>query len=349
MNILRRLLIGVVWMALACGSVLCMPELQIVMNENALEQCELSEEYVAEGSDKEKYVTSVEQLLGLVTQEFYKQIDDDWKLNDRERKALFLANRVITMYRSVDYSQADNVWMWAEAADCAVWQYAKENKMKYDTAVYDLHHALSYAGYSGHTQFCMNQWAWYMIVIYTYDAAMQYKELIGLIEDQKLQKLVREEFNAWFEWADAQFFTNVYFTHGADRYSALPLDYMDFYHCLLNNRLAVLAIEEDILVKNKAYTQKGKTVTSKEWSSWLTKNGYRDGMSADFNLDDPYDTDFPALNKHHTEKWIAVRQSVSHYLGNEKGKGLSYDKLTADIHACVIGRLKPFAKCETNN
>ena len=89
------------------------------------------------------------------------------------------------------------------------------------------------------------------------------------------------------------------------------------------------------------YHQKGKTVTRKQWSQWLDEQGYKDGMSPEFNMGDPTQTDFPALIKVKTERWLAARQAVATYLGDKKEPGKSYDNLTADIHACIIGKLKP--------
>ena len=67
-------------------------------------------------------------------------------------------------------------------------------------------------------------------------------------------------------------------------------------------------------------------------------------MSPDFDMDEPTETDFPALIKDKTEKWLAARQAVAQYFDDKKGKGQSYDFLTADIHACIIGKLKPLVQ-----
>lgn len=304
---------------------------------------QLEEEDMEEGFSP---VTTMEELLAIEPQSYYGPIYEDHEVSTREEEALGLANRVITMYNAIDYSEADNVWMWAEAVDHVVRDYAKENKMKYDTAVYDLHEALSYFGYAIQSQSSMNTWAYYLTAIQTYDAAAQYKRLIDRISDVRLKTLVRAEYNAWFEWMDAQYFTNTYYTHAKDHYSALPLDFWAFHKYHTDNRLATLEVEENVLVKGRSYRQRGRTVTGKEWNKWLEKQGYREGMSPDFNMDEPTETDFPALIKDKTEKWLAARQAVAQYLDDKKGKGQSYDFITADIHACIIGKLKPLVEME---
>lgn len=341
----NRIQLGVIVCTLMLGA--CGHGPKHLHSEDTMEQKESTESLEEEVLEEEQYkVSSMEDLLALETQEYYGPIYEDREVSAREEAALELANRVVTMYNAIDYSEADNVWMWAEAVDQMVWDYAKENKIKYDTAVYDLHEALSYYGYDVKTQSSMNAWAYYLTAIQTYDAAVRYKQLIDHITDPWLKTLVRAEYNAWFEWMDAQYFTNTYYTHGADHYSALPLDFWAFHEYHTNNRLAVLNMEEEVLVKGKSYRRRGRTVTGKEWLKWLEKRGYHEGMSPDFNMDEPTDTDFPALIKEKTEKWLAARQAVAQYLGDKKGKGQSYDFLTADIHACIIGKLKPLVKME---
>lgn len=287
----------------------------------------------------------IEALLALEPESFYEPISElEESYTPREEAALALANRVITMYASIDYSQADSVWLWGMATEKVVMQYARENRMQRDSAVYDLHEALQYYGYDAHTQSTMNEYAQYLTVIQTYDAVARYCLLLSKIEDKQLKKLIRAEYNAWFEWMDAEYFTNVYHTHGADRYSMLPLEFNDFHKCYTDYRLAKLDIEEDILVNDKSYLQRGKTVTAKEWQDWLSEQGYCEGMSPEFNLEEPLETDFPALIKDKTERWLAARQAVSMYLGEKTGKGLSYDRLTADIHASIIGTTEPILK-----
>ena len=329
----------------ACSAVSCGHKQQTTFSEDSL----TTEKQAIEDTlhyDEMSSLTSTDELLALETEVYYGQIDEEQKPTKREEMALSLANRVVTMYTSVDYSIADNVWLWAEAVEQVVRQYAKDNKMKYDTAVYDLHEALSYYGYDIQTQLSMNERAYYLTVIQTYDAAVRYQRLIDHIADPRLKTLVRAEYNAWFEWMDAQYFTNTYYTHGNDHYSALPLDFWAFHKYHTDNRLATLDIEEDVLVEDKPYQQKGKTVTGKQWRTWLDKQGYREEMSPEFNMHEPLETDFPALIKDKTEKWIAARQAVAQYLGDKKGKGQSYDFITADIHSCIIGKLKPLIKME---
>lgn len=96
-----------------------------------------------------------------------------------------------------------------------------------------------------------------------------------------------------------------------------------------------------MLIHNIAYHQQAETVSTKQWRSWLDEQGYREDMSPDFNMDDPLKTDFPALIKDKTERWIAARQAVANYLDISETCGQSYDNLTADICACIIGTLKP--------
>lgn len=308
---------------------------------------ENEDDYMVEDAEEEvSQVVIKEALLALEPEEYYEQIYEDMVPTPREEKALKLANRVVTMYFSIDHSVPDHVWLWAEAVEQVVRNYAKESRLKYDTARYDLHEALSYYGYDIQTQSSMNTYAYYLTAIQTYEAAVRYQQLIDRIEDTQLKKLIRAEYNAWFVWMDAQYFTNTYYTHGNDHYSMLPLDLWSFHKYHTDNRLAVLNVEEEVLVMGKNYRQRGKTVTGKQWRTWLEEQGYREDMSPDFNMEEPTESDFPALIKDKTEKWIAARQAVAHYLGDKTGKGQSYDNLTADIHACMIGKLKPLVKME---
>ncbi len=291
--------------------------------------------------EKRSPATTMDELLELETHEYYKPIDEDTKPTAREAAALRLANRVATMYESTDNTNADYVWMWAEATDRVLQQYAKENNMRYDTAVVDLHEALAYFGYDCHYQWSMNTNAYYLTIIQTYDVTIQYKRLVERITDAKLRGLVRAEYNAWFDWQFARCFTNTYYTHQDDSYSMLPLDLWAFHKHNTDNRLEALQIEKDVLTSGKVYRQRGKTVTSKQWSQWLDEQGYKEGMSPEYNMEDPTQTDFPALIKVKTERWLAARQAVAAYLGDKKEPGKSYDNLTADIHACIIGNLNP--------
>lgn len=255
--------------------------------------------------------------------------------------ALELANRVVAMYTSIDFSMADNVWAWAEATDTVVQQYADDNCIQYDTAVVDLHQILERLGYTIESQWSMNTYEDYMTVIRTYDAVMAYKRLINDLTDMELKQLVRAEYNAWFEWIDAEYFTFVYGVHGNDRYTMLPLEYGEFHSYHTENRLEALRVERDILTQGKTYRQQGQTVTVEQWNQWLDEQGYQEDMSPDFNMDEPTETDFPALIKDKTERWLAARHAVSAYLGTKKARGQSYHNLTADIHACIIGTLNP--------
>ena len=301
----------------------------------------------SESTSLEGDEAKIAALLKLEPVSYYEPISE-WEetYTPREEAALALANRVVTMYTSIDYSQSDSVWLWGLATEKALMQYTRENRMQQDSAVCDLHDALHYYGYDAHTQYTMNENAQYLTVIQTYDAVARYRLLLSKIEDEQLKRLIRAEYNAWFEWLDAKYFTNVYHTHGADRYSALPLDFHAFHEYYTENRLAMIDIEEDILMNDGSYQQRGKTVTTKQWKDWLNEQGYHEGMSPEFNMEDPVDTDFPALIKDKTERWIAARRAVSFYLGEKTGKGLSYDRLTADIHASIIGMIKPILNIE---
>lgn len=272
---------------------------------------------------------------------FYNPICEYIEMTARDTAALELANRVVGMYTSIDYSVADNVWTWAEATDTVVWQYAEGNSIQYDTAVVDLHQILARLGYAVESQWSMNTYEDYMTVIRTYDAVMAYKRLINDFTDMELKQLVRAEYNAWFEWIDAEYFTFVYGVHGNDRYTMLPLEYGEFHSYHTENRLEALRVERDILTQGKTYRQQGQIVTVEQWNQWLDEQGYREDMSPDFNMDEPTETDFPALIKDKTERWLAARHAVSAYLGTKKVRGQSYDNLTADIHACIIGTLNP--------
>lgn len=331
-------LTGLLLVALAIGTTACSHRAESVSADTAgivdtVETMEVGEEW--------PLVTTEEELLALQPEEIYGPMFEDQELTPHAAQALALANRVVTMYVSVDYAEPDNVWMWAEATDKVVRQYADEHGVRYDIAVRDLHEALVYLEYDAHSQWSMNTNEQYLTVIRTYDVVMAYRQLIDRIADRELKRLVRAEYNAWFKWFDAEYFTFVYGVHGADSYSMLPLEYGEFHSYQTDNRLAALRTEQKVLTQGKIYRQRGTTVTGKQWRDWLDAQGYREGMSPDFNLDEPTATHFPALLKDKTERWLAARQAVATYLGDKQGPGQSYDALTADIHACIVGRLKP--------
>ncbi len=316
-------------------------------NDNYNDSIGCNEETTTDTIEEEVYlkkVSTMGELLEVEPMTYYEPIYEDEELTAQDEKILELANRVITMYAHVDYSNPDTVWMWAEATDKVVRQYAKSNKIEYDSAVHVLEDALEYFCYDVHSQSSMNINAVYKTTIRAYQAVMAYKQMIDKIADKELKRLVRAEYNAWFEWFDAEYFREVYYVHGKDSYSMLPLEFGSFNKYQTDNRLTTLRIEQEVLVNGKSYRQKGKTVTSKQWHKWLDEQGYEEGMSPEFNMDNPYMTDFPALIKDKTERWLAARQAVATYLGDKKGPGQSYDNLTADIHSCIIGQLKPLVK-----
>ena len=342
------LVFAVASLAVACGHKTAQKTTEEMADKTILEDSDVfgeeTEENEAEDSDRIVRVTTLEALLALDAKNYYGSIQEDMELSEREMHAMAMANRVVTMYSSVDYSDADMVWMWADAVEHVLNQYAKDNRMKYDSAVYDLHNALSYYGYDVMWQSSMNVMSYYLTVIYTFDVVSRYRHLIGKLTDEKLKKLIRAEYKAWFGFSDAQYFTNVYHAHAGDSYSALPLDLGDYHKYLMYNRIAVLNVVEEVLVNNKVYRQRGKTVTGKQWRKWLDEQGYDKGMSPEFKMNEPEKTDFPALIKDKAERWLSARQAVAAYMGTQNGKGRSYDNLTADIHACIIGSLKPLVR-----
>ena len=112
------------------------------------------------------------------------------EMTARDTAALDLANRIVGMYTSIDFSVANNVWAWAEATDTVVQQYADNNSIQYDTAVVDLHQILERLGYTYESQWSMNTYEDYLTVIRTYDAVMAYKRLINDLTDMELKHLV---------------------------------------------------------------------------------------------------------------------------------------------------------------
>lgn len=198
--------------------------------------------------------------------------------------------------------------------------------------------------YSSLTQYEMNMQSYFEAAVESYQTYEAYRQWISDVP-AKLKELAEVEFVAWHDFNEVRFEFWRDVTYNQEWYSMKPMEIEFYYAVLTMNRRAELAVERDIILRNKPYRQLGKTVTTRQWEAWIAERSVP--MDADYLQETDEEGEYMpseatiqrcVKNLRDTfQKWLAARQAIAAML--PEGQGKSYDNLTADMHARIIETL----------
>lgn len=287
----------------------------------------------------------------------FEQAEEDPELAERcmataeDSAAMRLANRFIRMSSLVNTNgNANDKLQWAVAVNTVLDSYREEMPgIPSDSVLNEIEDVLE--RFTSYTQMEMNFQSYVYATIEYYRTIEAYRKL--LLEVPTNQKpLIQEEYEAWHDLNEARFafWENVSFER--EWYSMKPMIINGYYANLSANRRAELDVERGIVLKGKTYSQKGKTVTTSQWEKWIKEHSVPEDI--DLLRESKYDDLIPSDSlvaervktlKSSFARWLAARQAIAAALPKAQGK--SYDKMTADIHCRMIGKLPDFIPFET--
>jgi hypothetical protein len=267
----------------------------------------------------------------------------EYMATHRDSAAIRLANRFMRMWYLVNKNgKANDKLQWATAVNSALdtFRVAVPGLPK-DSTLNEIPRVVG--RFSSLTQSEMNFQCYLDAKIDYYQTIEAYKQWLQAVPSN-IKTLAQKEFEAWHDLNDARFALWEDVSYRREWYSMKPMEIEGYFQNLSMNRRAELEIERDIILQNKPYQQKGKTVTAKQWEQWITENSVPEDI--DF-LKEMKDFDYIPSDslvsvrvnalKSTFSQWLAVRQEIAEALPEEQGK--SYDNLTTDMHSRFIGRL----------
>lgn len=281
--------------------------------------------------------------------EAYPEFRDEFIATRRDSSVMRLANRFMRMnYLVSNNGDAADMLEWAVAVNTILDAFCQEESVaSRDAALDEMMGRLE--KFSSLKQSEMNFMCYVSASVEYYRTIESYRQWLEEVPSE-WQALAREEYEAWKDLNDARFslWLDVSFTQ--TWYSMKTMDIEGYYEYLAVNRRAELDLERDILLKGKTYRQKGTTVTTKQWEDWIAKSSVPDDIDSltdleDENLlpDEKVVAERVGALRRSFSRWISARQDIASALPGEQGQ--SYDRLTADIHARMIGTLDPLVEC----
>ena len=279
----------------------------------------------------------------------FEEAEENPELADRcfataeDSAAMRLANRFMRMSNLVEMNgNAKDKLEWAAAVNTVLNAYREEMpEIPSDSVLNEIEDVLD--RFSLYTQMEMNFQTYVHATVEYYRTIEAYRKLL-LEVPTNLKPLIQEEYEAWHDLNEARFafWNDVSFEQGW--YSMKPMIINGYYENLSANRRAQLDVERGIILEGKAYRQKGKTVTTNQWEQWIKENSVPEDI--DLLRENGYDDLIPSDSlvaervktlKSSFARWLAARQAIAAALPEAQGK--SYDKMTADIHCRMIGKL----------
>ena len=264
----------------------------------------------------------------------------------RDSCAMRLANRFLRMHYLVyNNGKAQDKMQFAVAVNTIVDNFhAEMPELPRDSVIGEVSRVVS--KFSALSQVEMNLESYIDAALDYYLTIDAYRQWLADVPPA-FKKLAEEEYVAWHDFNEARFTLWRDVSYRQEWYSMKPME-MEYYHSVLSqNRRAELAVERDIVLNAKLYRQLGRTVTTSQWEAWIAKSS--EPEDADFlrELDDEtldiYMPDEATVtecvgNLRSTfQRWLAARQALAAALPEAQRK--SYDNLTADMHARIIGTL----------
>lgn len=256
-------------------------------------------------------------LLAAEVQEMYELSMSDAD-DEQKQKTMHLVNRIMSMLNATQ-DQPELEWLWYDAVNVAMQEYATAAGRKADVAsvLADINEIL--APLSAGAQFEMNQYAYIDSNLKLYETLGAYHALQNSAKDAEMKSLIYAEFVAWCAWRNDLQKKYTEYDLGDDWYSMKPMEISSNYYYLCDQRLKMLQEEQRLWAGKTDYQQRQATVKGSQWNEWLEPLG-----------------DFAAEMKESFGNWRDVRVKIQKQLGGEAGK--AYDKMTADLHAMALIR-----------
>lgn len=263
----------------------------------------------------------------------------------RDSCALRLANRLIRMHEvALLNGDAMDQLQFAMAVNAALDTFrAQVPDVAYDSAICEIDRV---AGkFSSLTQLELNMHSELLSLVEYYHTFEAYRQWLSKVPNN-LKSLAQEEYKAWYELNKARFVLWRDVSFRQEGYSMKPMEIYAYYSNLMQNRRAELVIERSIVLGGKEYKQKGRTVNTQQWESWIAKSSVPEDIDLlkEWEMEElipDKDTVAQRVNslRDAFSRWLAARQALAAEL--PASRSTSYDNLTADIHCRMIGKLPP--------
>ena len=311
---------------------------------------------------------SAEDLLGLAEVHYienaidnYNNFDkaqsnpddaNDYIANHRDSAAMRLANRFMRMTEVVNANgKANDKLQWALAVNAALDTFRMAVPSVPANSVLDEIEGVV-DKFSSQTQREMNYESYVFAMVEYYRTIEAYRKWL-LEVPSNLKSLMQEEYEAWHDLHDARFTLWRDVSYKQEWYSMKPIEINGYHANLLENRRAELDVERGIVVDEKPYRQKGKTVTTGQWEAWIAKSSVPEDIDLlhemkweDYIPGDSIVEECVKNLKSTFARWLAARQAIAAALPEAQGK--SYDNITADIHSRMIGKLADIIRYESD-
>ena len=268
---------------------------------------------------------------------------NEFMVTHRDSAAMRLANRFMRMANLVNLNgNANDKLQWAIAVNAIVDTFCVAVPfVQRDSVINEI--AVVTERFSSQTQSEMNFRCYIDATIDYYLTIEAYRQWLQDVPSN-IRALIQEEYEAWHDLHEARFSFWKDVSYRQEWYSMKPMEVEGYYENLSSNRRAELEIERGIILRNKPYHQKGKTVTMQEWESWIKDNSVPEDIDflKEMDYKDRIPSDSIVANhvsalKSSFSRWLKSRQAIAAALPQEQG--CSYDNLTADIHSRFIGKL----------
>ena len=268
---------------------------------------------------------------------------EDHQTERRDSAAMSLANKLIRMADLVNLNgDANDKLQWAVAVNVAIDSYhVAVPSLPIDSVVFDINRVVS--KFSNDTQSELN-FRWYVKATVDYYRTIEaYRQWLSEVPSN-IKSLIHNEYVAWHNFNEARFAFWRDVSYNQEWYSMKPMEIEGYYENLSANRRAELEEERSIILGDKPYFQKGKTVTSAQWEKWITVHSVPEDIDYLRNefWEDRIPSDSIVNNRVKTLKftfsqWMEARKAIAKALPQEQSKW--YDNMTSDIFYRLVGRL----------
>ena len=300
-------------------------------------------------------VHSIEQSLSKYDNSEMEKEDpeyaNEYRATHRDSAAMRLANRFMRMSYLVNKNgKANDKLQWFMAVNAIIDTFRVAVPSVPKDSVIDEITRVVYK-FSEGTQRELNFQSYINATLDYYHTIEAYHKWIQDVPSN-LKVMVQEEYEAWHDLNNARFALWSDVSYSQSWYSMKPMEIEGYYENLSSNRRAELEVERSIILANKPYYQKGKTVTTQEWEKWIADNSVPEDLDLLKELENeeliPSDSlvnDRVSTLKSSFSKWLKARHAISNALPKEQRD--SYDNMTADIHSRFIGKLKLLVPLES--
>lgn len=294
-------------------------------------------------------VHSLEEMLYYYNNEEeaskYPENAENYFATHRDSCAMRFANRFMRMYYLVNSNgDAEDMLQLVSAVNAIRDTFhAEMPDVPRDSILGEIERVIN--KFSALSQIEMNEQSYIDAAVEYYRTIEAYNLWLKAVPSQ-YKALAKEEYVAWCALNEARYTFWRHVSFRQEWYSMKPMEFEYYYAVLAQNRRAELVIERDIVLQGKVYRQLGRTVTTQQWENWITKSSVPEDidllnemeeLGCDFIPDEATVTECVDLIRTTFQRWLKARQAFAAAL--PKAQGTSYDNLTADIHARLIGTL----------